>query len=113
MHELSICESIRSIIEEQARTSSFTRVERVRLAVGPLSGVEAEALRFGFDVAMQDSIASGAVLEIMETEATAWCMICSNAVKIRQRYDGCPTCGSYQLQILTGEELRIESLEVN
>lgn len=113
MHEMAICESIRSMIEEQARSSSFTRVERVRLAVGPLSGVEVEALRFGFDVAMQGSIASNAVLDIIETEASAWCMICADTVKVRQRYDGCPTCGSYQLQILTGEELQIESLEVN
>jgi hydrogenase nickel incorporation protein HypA/HybF len=112
MHELAICENIRSIIEEQAQLECFTRVIRVRVAVGPLSGVEPAALRFGFDVAMHGSVAAGAALEIVETAASAWCLACSGTVEVRRRYDGCPKCGSFELQILTGEELRIESLEV-
>jgi Zn finger protein HypA/HybF involved in hydrogenase expression len=57
MHEMAICESIRQIMEDQAREAGFARVERVRLAIGALSGVEIAALQFGFDVVMRGSVA--------------------------------------------------------
>ena len=113
MHEMAICESILGILKEQARTLDFGSVKRVRLEIGPLSGVEIEALKFGFDVVTRGSIAENAALEIIETQATAWCMPCGEAVAIRERYDPCPKCGSHQLQVTAGEELRIKELEVN
>jgi hydrogenase nickel incorporation protein HypA/HybF len=112
MHEMAICESILGILKEQARARKFSRVERVRLEIGPFSGVEIEALKFGFDVVMRDSLAAGAALEIIEIQAEAWCLPCAKAVPVKQRYDACPHCGSHQLQIRRGEELRIKELEV-
>ena len=73
MHEMSICQSILQTLEEQARLQNFSRVERVCLEIGPLSGVEIEALKFGFDVVMRDSLAAEARLEIIECPAEAWC----------------------------------------
>lgn len=113
MHEMSICESILQTLEEQARIQHFTRVERVCLEVGPLSGVEIKALKFGFDVVMRGSLAAGAKLQIIECPAEAWCMQCSATVPVKQRFDPCVTCGSHQLQVTRGEELRIKELEVN
>ena len=113
MHEMSICESILDVLKEQARAQSFDTVKSISLEVGPFSGVEIEALKFGFDVVTRGSIAENAALEIIETQATAWCMPCGEAVAIRERYDPCPKCGSHQLQVTAGEELRIKELEVN
>ncbi|MEQ1712058.1 MAG: hydrogenase maturation nickel metallochaperone HypA, partial [Hyphomicrobium sp.] len=62
MHEMALCESIRCTLEEQSRLRRFSRVARVSLEIGPLAGVEVEALRFGFDVVMRGSVAEGAVL---------------------------------------------------
>ena len=113
MHEMSICESILGILKEQAAAQKFETVKRVRLEIGPLSGVEIEALKFGFDVVTRGSLAESAALEIVETQASAWCMPCGETVAIRERFDACPKCGSHQLQVTTGEELRIKELEVN
>ena len=112
MHEMSICESIISIIEDQATAESFRKVNRVRLEIGPLAGVELEALRFSFDVVARDGIADGASLDVIETPATGWCPHCSKSVPVKERYDPCPTCGNYHLRITGGEELRIKNLEV-
>ncbi|TWB23759.1 hydrogenase-3 nickel incorporation protein HypA [Nitrospirillum amazonense] len=112
MHEMAICENIRVLIEEQARTQHFSRVERVCLEIGALSGVEVEALRFGFDVVMRGSVAADARLEIVETAGTAWCLPCAVAVTIGRRYDPCPRCGSHQIQVTGGEEMKIRELEV-
>jgi hydrogenase nickel incorporation protein HypA/HybF len=113
MHEMSICESILNVLKDQAREQNFDSVKRVCLEIGPLSGVEIEALRFGFDVVMRDSIADGATLDIIETEAAAFCFACGKPVVIAARYEPCPKCGSHQLQVTGGEELRIKELEVN
>ena len=112
MHEMSLCESILGVIRQQAAVQRFHRVSRVRLVVGPLAGVETEALRFSFDVVMRGSIAEGAALEILQPPVTAWCMECAAPVEVKQRYDACPKCGSYQVQVTGGDELRIKDLEV-
>nr|WP_199930434.1 hydrogenase maturation nickel metallochaperone HypA [Sedimenticola thiotaurini] len=113
MHEMSICEGILQVMEEQAASQQFKRVKSVWLEIGPLAGVELDALRFGFDVVTRDSLADGARLEIIEMPGTAWCLACSKSVPIRQRFDACPECGSFQLQITGGDELRIKELEVD
>lgn len=113
MHEMALCESILGILREQAGRDDFSKVERVCLEVGPLSGVETDALRFGFDVVMRGSLAEGATLDIVTPPATAWCLPCSETVAISERFDPCPECGSHQLQVTSGEEMRIKELEVS
>ena len=112
MHEMSLCESIREIIQEQARADGFTRVNRVWLEVGPLSCVEPEALRFGFDVVMRGSVAEGAALEIASPPALARCFTCLETAPIRQRYAPCPHCGSGPMEMLQGDALKISKMEV-
>ncbi len=112
MHEMSLCEGVLKVLEEQALVQQFTKVKTVWLEIGKLSSVEIEAMRFGFDMVMKDSLADGARLEIIDVPGEAWCMQCMKPIAIKQRYDGCPECGSYQLQVTGGEEMRIKELEV-
>ncbi|WP_031433805.1 hydrogenase maturation nickel metallochaperone HypA [Methylomarinum vadi] len=112
MHEMSLCESILDIIEQQAREQQFAKVKTVRLEIGALSSVEPEAMRFCFDAVMQGSLAGQARLEIIDVQGQAWCMQCGHNVVIEQRYDPCPSCGGFQLQVNGGEEMRIKELEV-
>ncbi len=112
MHEMSLCEGVLRVIEEQAVVQNYTQVKTVFLEVGALAGVELDALRFGFDVVMKNSIADQAKLEIIEIPGQAWCMQCMKNVTVQQRYDACPDCGGYQLQVNGGEEMRIKELEV-
>ncbi len=113
MHEMSICESIVSVIEQQAVAQSFSKVNRVRLEIGPLAGVELDALRFSFDVVTRGGIAEAAALEVIELAVSGWCMPCAKSVAVKARYDACPDCGSYQIQITGGDELRIKDMEVD
>ena len=112
MHEMAISESIVGILEAEAARQSYARVKKVWLEIGPLAGIEPEALRFTFDVVTRGTLAENAALEIVPTEARAWCLPCEASVIIRQRYDACPQCGGYQLQMTSGDEMRIKELEV-
>ena len=112
MHEMSICEGILQVIEDQAKAQQFARVKRVRLEIGPLAGVELEALTFSYDVVTKNSIAHESKLEVIELPVNGWCMPCAKQVSVAARYDPCPDCGSYQVEITGGDELRIKDMEV-
>lgn len=112
MHEMSLCEGVLQILEENARDQSFSTVKTVWLEIGALSGVELEAMRFSFDAIMRGSLADGATLKIIEAPGEAWCMKCAKTVQVKQRFDQCPDCGSYQLQVVAGDQMRIKELEV-
>ncbi len=113
MHELTLCESILELIDEQARAQRFTRVRRVWLEVGKLAAVEIPALRFGFEVLARDSLAEGAALEITEVPGRASCLSCGESHAIAARGDPCPRCGSYELQLIDGTQMRVRELEVS
>jgi len=112
MHELSICESLVAVIEEQAVAQSFGKVKTVRLEIGALAGIDLDALRFSFDAVSKGGVAEGAALEVVDVPVVGWCKACAQAVDVRERFDPCPICGSFDVQITSGEGLRIKELEV-
>ncbi|MGZ4957712.1 MAG: hydrogenase maturation nickel metallochaperone HypA [Methylomonas sp.] len=112
MHEMSLCEGILGVLQEQSRTQNFQRVRTVFLEIGVLAGVEVDAMRFSFDVVMQGTLADRARLEISLVPGSAWCLGCGQQVEVSQLYDECPLCGSYQLQVDGGQQMRIKELEV-
>ncbi|MCP4698518.1 MAG: hydrogenase maturation nickel metallochaperone HypA [Gammaproteobacteria bacterium] len=112
MHEMSLCESVLQILEDNARSRGFEKVKTVWLEIGGLAGVEPEAMHFCFDAVTRDTLADHARLEIIEMPGEAWCMQCAKTVLVKQRFDACPDCGSYQLPVTGGEEMKIKELEV-
>lgn len=112
MHELSICENLVSVIEAQAKVQHFARVKTVRLEIGRLAGIELDALRFSFEIVTKGGVAEDATLEVIDVPVLGWCSSCAHTVSVGERFDPCPECGSFQVQITSGEELRIKELEV-
>lgn len=112
MHEMSLAQSIRGIVEDQARAQHFSRVKVVRMEIGRFAGVEKTALAFCFDVAMQGGPAEGARLEMIDLPGRAACLGCGEMVEIADRLDPCPLCGSGQILPRGGDEMRIRNLEV-
>ena len=112
MHEMSLAEGVLQIIEDSAKSNAFTRVKTIWLEVGQLAGVETEALRFCFDAVTRDTLAQGAQLEIIETAGAGWCLSCNQAVAVTARYEPCPLCGGFPVEITGGTEMRVKELEV-
>lgn len=112
MHEMSLAEGIRTIVQEQARQHGFARVTRLRLEIGRFAGVEKSALAFAFDVVMRGSPAEGATLEMIDLPGQALCYDCLKAVQIDDRLAPCPLCGGGRLMPEGGNEMRIRDMEV-
>jgi len=112
MHEMSLAESVRQIIEDAARKQNFMRVKTVWLEIGQLACVEKEAMQFCFDATMSGSIADQARLEIVETAGRGQCVKCQLEVPVAALYEPCPHCGSYEVRVTGGDEMRVRELEV-
>lgn len=112
MHEMSLCEGIRDIVETHARAHEADRVTRVRVEIGRFAGVEKPALAFAFDAVMRGSVAEGADLEMIDLPGTATCFDCGADVEIEDRLAPCPQCGGGKLMPTGGDEMRIKDLEI-
>ena len=109
MHELSIAESVVSVAARHARGR---RVTGVRVKAGHLRQVVPTALEFAFELVAQGTVAEGAVLEIEEVPAAATCRACG----AETGQDGfplrCERCGGLDVEVTRGEELLVDSLEL-
>lgn len=112
MHEMSLVESVRELIEAAAVREGFSRVRHVRVEVGQLSGVEREAFEFCFDLAMRGSLVEGAQLDIVATPGQGRCMACGKDSALAVVYDPCEHCGAVPLAVTAGTEMRVIDLEV-
>jgi hydrogenase nickel incorporation protein HypA/HybF len=108
MHELAITESVVAAVTEHVGAA---RVIRVRLLIGKLSGVVPDAVRFCFDVCAEGTALAGARLEIVEVPGSAECQDCRADVELHDPVALCG-CGSANLRVLAGQELRITEVEV-
>jgi hydrogenase nickel incorporation protein HypA/HybF len=108
MHELSIANSVVELCAERAMGA---RVLRVTLEIGRLSAVIPDAIRFCFDVCAKDTAVEGAALEIVETPGLARCLDCGGSVDMTDLLEHC-ACGSVNLELLAGAELKIKQMEV-
>jgi hydrogenase nickel incorporation protein HypA/HybF len=108
MHELSIANSVVEICAEQAHGA---RVRRVTLEIGQLSAVLPEAIRFCFDVCAKDTVVEGAALEIVEMPGQARCLVCGATLDVAVPFGRC-TCGSENLELISGQQLKIRQMEV-
>lgn len=112
MHELSLLENVREILEEHALSQNFKKVSKVTLEIGKLSCVEPDALRFGFGVVMKDSLAENAELIITELNGLGLCQRCQQQVEIDSLHDPCMHCGSPFVAVIQGTEMKIKDLIV-
>jgi hydrogenase nickel incorporation protein HypA/HybF len=85
---------------------------RLNLVIGHLSGVNVESIRFAFDLLSPDTWLSGAELSIEEPRAACRCEDCKAETEIEELVSACPICGSQHLTIIGGQELTLESIEL-
>lgn len=108
MHELSITQSLIDAVVDRI---GERKVLAVNVRVGPLSGVLPDAMRFCFDVASAGTPLDGAQLMIEEPHGLARCRNCHDEFELADLILLCP-CGSADVEVLSGRELMLMSVEV-
>jgi hydrogenase nickel incorporation protein HypA/HybF len=112
MHEMSLAEGIRSIVEQAAHEHGANRVATIVVQIGQLAAVEVDALQFCLESVLQGSIAEGARVEVENVAGTGCCRDCGATMPIATLYEPCVQCGSYRVQATGGTEMRVKALEM-
>jgi len=109
MHELSIAESV---VQVASRHAAGRPVSKVTVKVGHLRQVVPSALEFSFELVAEGTVVAGAELELEEVPAAGTCRDCGAQSEI----DGfpllCQGCGGLDMEVTRGEELLVDSIEV-
>jgi hydrogenase nickel incorporation protein HypA/HybF len=111
VHELAIAESLMEIVLEEGRRHNLKEVTLIRLQIGALAAVVPEALTFSFEMVRQNTIASGAVLEIETLPVVARCSACELDFEVEHEVFLCARCGQPTLELVSGRELSLVNLE--
>ncbi len=113
MHEMGIAMQVVEIATASIPESmKNARVESVNLKVGRLSAVVPSSLRFCFEIITRDTPLAGAELRIQEIPVVAKCRECHTEWTITGPAFHCEKCRSGSIEIISGRELDIESVEI-
>ena len=110
MHELAIAESVVDIAVRHARGR---RVVKVELEVGHLRQVVPAALEFAFGLVASGTTVEGAELCMREVAPAGRCRSCGQDTPLPGFPLACESCGGFDVEVTRGEELRVESLELD
>ncbi len=109
MHELSIAQAI---VDVASRHAAESRVVRVYLQVGHLRQVVPSALEFAFELCAHGTPAEGAALELEQVPVGVSCRRCGAESEPDGFPLACAACGELEVDVVRGEELQVESLEL-
>lgn len=118
MHELAVAESLLRIVLETAAANGGGPVRAAHLALGRLTCVNVECLRFGFAALARGTAAAGCALEVRRVPLRVRCGACGEA-EVATAGEGaepivlaCPACGG-RVDVVEGRELQLETITVD
>ncbi len=114
MHEMSLVQGLLQQLRELASEHNTSRILKVTMVIGPLSGVVVDSFKFGFEVlTRQDELVQDAELEIVIPEVGYRCSACQNLQKTAgERPHQCAACGDTLLIAEEGNDLILQQVEM-
>ena len=122
MHEYSIASQMWASVVKAAQERGGLRVLSIKLEIGPLNLIADEQLRFWITALAERDGSPGVRLEIAHPPAQVRCRACGkqseppvapeNADHFLPPVVACASCGSADVAVLGGRELRVVSAEI-
>jgi len=113
MHEMGIALQIAEIAKQAVpKDVKGIKIEAVNLRVGKLTAIVPASMKFCFEIVSKDTVLEGAKLNIEEVPIVAVCQECYAETTIDEAKFLCGKCNSGKLDIISGRELTVSSIEV-
>jgi hydrogenase nickel incorporation protein HypA/HybF len=109
MHEYSIVQSMLDLCEKHAQGKL---VDKVVVKIGKMSGIEPHFLRESYDVFKEDTVCKDAAMEMNIIDISISCKDCGKESVIDNFNFYCPHCNGGNTEVLTGQEMHIEYIEL-
>jgi hydrogenase nickel incorporation protein HypA/HybF len=112
MHELSIAQAILDRALAVSERNGNARVTKVGLRIGEISGVETDALRFGFEALCKGTAMAATILEVESCGRRQRCCACAAEFHPESFVTACPSCASDDSVCIAGQELDVMYIEI-
>lgn len=109
MHELAVCQAICDTVVTHA---DGRPVERVLVRIGHLRQVVPDTLAFSWRVVVEGTTLDGSWLDVDHVPAVVHCAACALDTTLDWPVPACGTCGSTDVELRSGEEFCIVSIDV-
>ena len=106
---ITVGEKILGANKEKAKAAKITSIN---LIVGELAGVVPECVQFYFDAISKNTMADGAKLNFEIKPTQIKCRKCQNVFTPTDYKWECPKCHETSVEIASGRECYMESIEV-
>lgn len=112
MHELGIVFHMIETLEKVGQANELTRISKVALNLGEVSGVLPDYLQDCWRwAANRSDLLQGAELAVTTVEAVTVCNACGRTYGTVAHGKICPHCGSPDTVLLHGNEVEIDTIE--
>lgn len=112
MHEAALMGNLLAIVERTVRDEGGGPVRLLHLRIGAMAGVNADALRFAFEVMSRGTAAEGGRLEIESVPLRVRCKQCGAESLPEDFVFACGACGSVEIDICAGREMALDYILV-
>ena len=112
MHELSITRSMLEIVLKQAEQAHAKKVTQINLIIGEMTGIVSDSVQFYLDILTKETIAKNALVSFTIVSSKARCRNCNQTFELQEFDWTCPYCQGNIIDVTTGKELIVESIEV-
>jgi len=112
MHERPFVENLLKITLRHAQRAGARRVLALNLVIGQMSSIVDDSVQFYWDLLSRGTIAEGAHLNFRRLPAVYRCLDCGHRYPLDGQHLACPRCGSVRVQLIQGDEFRLESIDI-
>ncbi len=112
MHELAVAQALVEQVDAVIHQNHAQRATLIRVRIGPLAGVVPELLATAFPLAAAGSRMEHAELEFTHAPIQVRCQTCGLDSEAAMNRLICGACGDWHTRIISGDELMLESVEL-
>jgi hydrogenase nickel incorporation protein HypA/HybF len=109
---MAIARNIVNIAIAAAEKEGARKITRVNVVAGELRGIVRAQLIFNFGLMAENTIASGAYLNLEITPVVGRCRKCREELVVKDYRYLCTKCQSEDIETVSGTELRVKDIEV-
>ncbi len=112
MHELAVAQALVEQVEAVISQHQAAGATSIRVRIGPLAGVVPDLLATAFPLAAAGSRSEHAVLDLVDAPIKVRCQTCGAETEAAMNRLICGACGDWHTQVISGDELLLESVEL-
>ena len=112
MHEIGVVRQMCKTVMEFAAENQIQSVSEIVVEIGELSLIIPKYVEDVYPLVVEDTMLKDTKLIIEEIPGLAECDECDEIFNVVQYEGYCPNCGSFEKDVLSGEDFNIKEIHI-